>query len=74
MRNPGPRDPFGMKPLSFQTVSALYRALKRLLGATNPGNADTHEKNCMCVICEARKAIAKGKTGQVEWLLEYERR
>lgn len=42
---------------------ALLEALRRLLGATDAGNADTHHVGCRCVIHEARAAIraAEGK-------------
>lgn len=37
----------------------LYEALRRLLGNTDPGNASEHDEGCMCVIHEARAALAK---------------
>jgi hypothetical protein len=37
----------------------LLEALKRLLGATDAGNAETHDLGCRCVIHEARAAISR---------------
>lgn len=39
----------------------LLDALRRLLATINPGNADSHSKDCGCVIHEARAAIAKAE-------------
>ena len=42
-------------------IGRLVAALDRLLGSVRPGNADDHTVNCMCVIHEARKALAAAR-------------
>lgn len=55
----GPRD----RATARAMVASLdmLAALKRLLGSTDPGNADKHDMGCRCVIHEARSAIAKAE-------------
>jgi hypothetical protein len=45
--------------LVFAAAPDLLEALKRLLGATDAGNAETHDLGCRCVIHEARAAISR---------------
>lgn len=53
----GPRGPENARLIA--SAPDLLEALKRLLGATDAGNAETHDLGCRCVIHEARAAISR---------------